>query len=163
MEGTIASGLRSEHGSSLVEVLASMVILLFVMLGTLQLFTMALAVDRVTDAQSEMTTKAHTVVEIIRLVNSTKQDGTGTSGILPLSEGTRVLPRGLSDDGYDFWGPNGFGVIEHNARYEVAYEVTDAGPDWIITVMARPNEGSGAVYLGNKVYKGVRYAAHVPK
>lgn len=160
MEGKIITE-SSERGSSLVEVLASLVILLFVMLGTLQLFTMALAVDRVTDAQTEMTTKAHTVVEIIRLVNSTQQ--AGTSGILPLGEGVRVLPTASYETGFDFWGPSGFGVIDTDSRYSLSYQVADGGTEWIVTVMARPNEGSGAVYLGPKAHKGVQYAAHVPK
>jgi type II secretory pathway pseudopilin PulG len=152
-----------QRGSSLVEVLVSMVILLFVMLGTLQLFTMALVVDRVADAQAEMTRKAHAVVEVIRIVNSTQQSG--TSGVLPLNEGTRSLPNEAFEDGYDFWGPSGYGIIEENARYEIAYEVADNGPDWIVTVFAKPVTDPGKTgYVGvNPSKKGVRYAAYVPK
>jgi type II secretory pathway pseudopilin PulG len=151
-----------QRGSSLVEVLVSMVILLFVMLGTLQLFTMALAVDRVADAQSEMTRKAHSVIEIIRLVNSTKQGG--TSGILPLAAGTRALPDDTFDAGFDFWGPSGFGVVEANAPYEISYEVADGGSDWIVTVFATPSTDASKVgYIGVSAHKGVRYAAHIPR
>jgi type II secretory pathway pseudopilin PulG len=152
-----------ERGSSLVEVLVSMVILLFVMLGTLQLFTMALVVDRVSDAQAEMTRKAHAVVEIIRIVNSTQQSG--TSGVLPLNEGTRSLPTTTFEDGYDFWGPSGYGIMEQDARYEISYEVEDGGPDWIVTVFARPVTEAGKTgYVGiDPSKKGVRYAAYVPK
>jgi type II secretory pathway pseudopilin PulG len=152
-----------QRGSSLVEVLVSMVILLFVMLGTLQMFTMALVVDRVADAQAEMTRKARTVVEIIRIVNSTQQSG--TSGVLPLSEGARSLPIEVYEDGFDFWGPSGYGVIEENARYEISYEVADGGADWIVTVFARPVTDPDKVgYVGVEAEKrGVRYAAYVPK
>ncbi len=149
-----------ERGASLVEVLVAMLLLLFVMLGVLPLLVMALQVERVAEAQSEMSRKAQAVVEIVRVVRSTGNGG--SSGILPLAAGTRNLPYTAADTGFDFWGPAGVGVVEATARYRLTYEVQDAGNDWLITVFAEPALG-GRRYLDAVVGKGVRYASRIPK
>ncbi len=152
---------RNERGSSLIEVLVSMMILLFVLLGVMQLFSLSLIVDRTANAQNEMMVKAQMVIEIIRMISAT--GNSGTSNILPLSISSRDLPVSSSDSGWTFWGPQGMGVVEDEARYRLSYQITDAGTSWIVTVFAQPNQdSSGATYLTSS-NKGVRYAAQVPK
>ncbi|MCD4750362.1 MAG: prepilin-type N-terminal cleavage/methylation domain-containing protein [Thermoanaerobaculales bacterium] len=151
-----------EKGESLVEVLAALAILLIVLVGVLQLFTMALFSFHGTSAHAEMVRRGEAVVEIIRLVRSS--GASGTSGILPLAVGTRQLPVAFSDIGFDFWGPAGFGIVEHEARYRVSYAVTDGGADWVVSVFVEPNTGStGNKYLGSVGGKAVRYAARIRK
>jgi hypothetical protein len=151
----------AERGSTLVEVLASMVIFLMIMVGVLQLFTLSLVNDRAADAKTEMMRKAQMVVEIIRTVRATGQSG--TSGIMPLATGTRNLPVRVGDTGFDFWGPQGYAIIENEARYRLAYTVTDGGAFWEVTVFAEPNRGAGNQYLDYVNRAGVRYAANIPK
>ncbi len=152
----------NQKGESLVEVLAALGILLAILVGVLQLFTMALLSFHATSAQGEMMRKAESVVEVIRLVRASGVSG--TSGILPLSAGDRQLPVSSSDTGFDFWGPAGFGVVEHEARYRVTYAVNDGGAQWVLSVFVEPNSTStGNQYLGSVGGKAVRYAARVPK
>lgn len=150
-----------ESGSTLVEVLASMVIFLIIMVGVLQLFTLSLANDRAADAKTELMRKAQMVVEVIRTVRATGQGG--TSAILPLSAGTRSLPVNSGDSGFDFWGPQGYAIIEAQAPYRLSYTIADGGAFWEVTVFAEPNRGAGNQYLDYVNRVGVRYAANVPK
>ncbi len=164
--GNGAADGRKERGSSLVEVLVSLMILLFVLLGVLQLFTMALAVDRSSIAKNEMMGKAHAVVEIIRLARATNNGmmNGNDSGILPLGPGTRALPTSSLDINYPYWGPAGMGIVDPTSRFQISYPVTDGGTEWIVAVLAEPSQQSGSVgYIGSQNTKGVRYAAHIPK
>jgi len=151
----------TERGSSLIEVLASMVIFLMIMVGVLQLFTLSLVNDRAAEAKTEMMRKAQMVVEIIRTVRATGQSG--TSGILPLAAGTRDLPVRTGDTGFAFWGPQAYAIIENEARYRLSYTIADGGAFWQVTVFAEPNRGAGNQYLDYVNRAGVRYAANVPK
>ena len=152
----------NERGESLVEVLAALAILLFILVGVLQLFTMALLSFHGTSAHAEMVRRGQDVVEIIRMVRSSGVSG--NSGILPLSIGTRQLPVADTDAGFDFWGPGGYGVIEDEARYRVSYAISDGGTDWVVSVFVEPNTGStGNKYMGSVGGKAVRYAARVRK
>lgn len=151
-----------ERGESLIEVLIAMAILLVILVGVLQLFTMALLGFHATTAQREMTSKAETVVEVIRLISSTQ--ATGDHGILPLAVGDRALPVNNLDTGFNFWGPTGFAVVESDPRYRINYTITDGGPEWVVSVFVEPNStGTGGTYLGSVGGKAVRYAARVPK
>lgn len=152
----------NQKGESLVEVLVALAILLVILVGVLQLFTLALLSFHGTSAHAEMTRRAEAVVEVIRLVRSSGVSG--TSGILPLSTSTRQLPVASGDTGFDFWGPTGYGVVEDEARYRVTYAVTDGGREWVVSVFVEPNSGTtGNKYLGSVGGKAVRYAARVPK
>lgn len=150
-----------QRGESLVEILVAMAILLVILVGVLQLFTMALLSYHATTAHREMMSRAEAVVEVIRLVRSSGVSG--TSGVLPLNAGTRNLPVSSGDAGYDFWGPSGYGVIDPDARYRVAYSVADGGGQWVVTVLVEPNTSSGNKYLGTVGGKAVRYASRVQK
>ncbi len=161
-EVDIESGNEDERGGSLIEVLVSMLILLFVLVGVLQLFVMSVAVERLTEAQSELMGKARSVIEIVRLVNAT--GAAGNSGVLPLTVGRRTLPLTSGDTGFDFWGPAGFDIVDQKSRFQVEYEITDAGPEWLVTVFAIPKTAaSSQVYLSSAGKKGVRYAARISK
>ncbi len=152
---------HDERGQSLVEVLAALAIMLLVMVGVLQLFTMGLLSYRVSTAQSEMTNKAQAVVEVIRMVNSlglTANNG----GILPLATSTRNLPVTSSDANWAFWGPAGFGIIQPDSKFRISYQITDDGVDWVVAVLVEPGT-TGSTYLGPVGQKGIRYAARVPK
>jgi len=109
MQQSVSPRCSGQKGESLVEVLVALAILLGILVGVLQLFTMALLSFHTTGAQTEMMQRAQTVVEVIRMVSSSGVSG--TSGILPLSTGTRQLPFTTTDTGFDFWGPSGFAVI----------------------------------------------------
>jgi hypothetical protein len=151
---------RDERGESLVEVLAALAVLLLVMVGVLQLFSLAVLSYRVAAAQTEMTNKAESVVEVIRMVSST-----GTGSILPLTAGSTNLPYGPAAAANTFWGPSGFGIVEPNAPYRITYEVTDSGADWLVTVYVHSASqlDSTGTYLGPVGQKGIRYAARIPK
>ncbi len=152
----------NEKGESLVEVLAALAILLFILVGVLQLFTMALLSFHGTSAHAEMVRRGEAVVEVIRLVRSSGVSG--TSGILPLAAGTRQLPVAASDAGFNFWGPAGFAIIENEAMYRVSYNISDGGAQWVVSVFVEPNTAStGNKYLGSVGGKVVRYAARVRK
>lgn len=152
----------AERGDSLVEVLVAMGIMLVILLSVLQLFSMALLAFHASSAQAEMTRKAESVVEVIRIVNATGKDG--NSGILPLQAGpARQLP--YTGESYDqFWGPNGYGVMEPESRFQVSYEIQlDAsGTEALVTVFVEPRQTGAAKYLGSVDTKGVRYAARIP-
>lgn len=153
-------GDRHERGQSLVEVLVALALMLMIVVGVLQLFSMALLTAHASAAQAEMTRKAEAVVEVIRLVRAT--GATGTSGILPLSAGSQALPRDPADTGWDFWGPTGMAVVEPDARYRLTYDVAPEGNTWLITVLVSPGE-SGTTYVGPVAQKGVRYVARLPQ
>ncbi len=144
------------------EVLVALAIMLLIMVSVLQLFTMALLTHHATNAQAEMTSKAESVVEVIRLVRSTGVSG--ASNILPLAAGTRTLPTRASDTGFAFWGPTGFAVVEDDPSYRVSYQVDDGGTEWLVTVFVEPNTDTARpMYLVGAGRKGVRYAARLPK
>lgn len=151
----------NERGTSLVEVLVSLLIFMFIMLGVLQLFSLSLLNDRASEARTDMTHRAQSVMEVIRTVNATGMSG--TSGILPMTVGTRNLPESFADPGYDFWGPEGQGIVESGPRCRMSYVLTDAGTMWVVTVIAVPNTGTGRRYLDYTNRPGVRYAGIIRK
>ena len=138
-----------------------MLLVRLVLVRVLQLFTMALMVDRVSEAQTEMTQKARSVVEGLRLIRSTGIDPTGT--VLPFAVGSRTLPLQSSDAGYSLWGPTGLGAVEEGTRYRLSYQIVDGGTDWLVTVFALPRQAGDVRYLTPAAKKGVRYAARIPK
>jgi len=148
---------QGQEGSSLVEVLAAMLILLFVMLSTLQLFTMAVSVDRVADAQTEMSESAQTVVEVIRTIKAIDRASAATP-LLPLTSGSTVTIA----PGDALW--DDFRVIDSSARYNLSYIAADNGTEWEITVTAAPSQSGQRTYLmGSNYNKGVQYVARIPK
>ena len=170
---------RNERGAMLIEVLVALLILLVIMVGVMQLFATALVSDRGSDIRTDLSFRAQQTVEIIRMANAVVRMAGGTvpanltpakTGLsLPISNPAsyRELPSGPNDAYWDFWGPNGAGVIDRaNPRYIVGYEIADGDVNgspgtWLIRVVARPrNTGAGLDVRGNKV---VRYVAAIPK
>ena len=170
---------RNERGAMLIEVLVALLILLVIMVGVMQLFATALVSDRGSDARTELSFKAQQTVEVIRMANAVVRTAGGTvpanltqakTGLsLPISNTVsyRELPSGSNDAYWDFWGPNGTGVIDQaNPRYVIGYEIVDGDANgspgtWLIRVVARPrNAGS---YLDVRRNKVVRYVAAIPK
>lgn len=77
------------------------------------------------------------------------------------------LPSGPSDAYWDFWGPNGTGVIDSESpRYAIGYDVVDGDANgspgtWLLRVEARPR--IQGIYMDTKGAKVVRYVAAIPK
>jgi len=150
-----------EKGESLVEVLAALAILLLVLVSILQLFSLSLMSFHSTSAHRDMMRRAQEVIEVVRLVNSTGV--TGSSGLLPMAAQTIQLPQASSDNGWAFWGPSGFNIMEAGPRYSIAVNMADGGADWLVTVFVDPRTTGNHKYLGSVSKKGVRYASRIPK
>jgi hypothetical protein len=174
---------KGEGGSSLLEVLIAMAILLFLMIGVLSMFSMAYLQNLGSAARTEMTYKAQQVADVIHLLNymqRTQQPlpaATETGLTFPLASGTSVNITQLSGSAlqYPYWGPpsssepNAAGVVDPaNLRYTIQVNVT--GPTnglMTVTVSVVPNTAAsnpgGPQYLGNKIrWKEVDYAIQLP-
>jgi type II secretory pathway pseudopilin PulG len=156
-----------EKGSSLIEVVIALLILLILMVGILQMFSMAFASNMNAGATTDLIYKAQQTAEILKY--AFYQQGTGGVTVgLPsgaLDAGTHTLPASNSDAGWDFWGPEKMGVVDRpGTPYEVRYTVADAGADWTLVVSARPRTSGGARYVGAALKgKVVEYAVQIPK
>ena len=175
---------RSERGSSLIEVLVALLIMLFLMIGVLQLFSMAYLVNLGASARTDMTYKCQQVIENIRYVQFLRAQGTslpGTGIPMPLSVTSTpiTLPTSTSDTTFAFWGPNGADVLgRYNGTvytpppYVLSYTIQNGNgmvPPvtnmWVITVTAVPNLTSSAPRsLGAGISrKRVDYVAQIPQ
>ena len=162
MQQTSLIHTRREGGESLVEVLAALAILLLVLVSILQLFSLSILSFHATSAHRDMMRRAQEVVEVVRMVASTKQSG--SSGILPLTVRTFQLPTTSADSTFPFWGPAGFNIVEEGAPYQIDVNVADGLTEWLVTVFVEPSaSGTGRKYLGPVSRKGVRYATRIPK
>jgi len=163
MQNDLREEHRAQRGESLVEVLTALAILLLILVSILQMFSLSLLSFHATSAHRDMMRKAQEVVEIYRMVASTRISG--TSGILPLAVGTRHLPESSSDSGYDFWGPSSFNIVQEGAPYRVNINIADGVTEWLVTVFVdpAPRSSNGKIYLGPVSRKGVRYATRIPK
>jgi hypothetical protein len=172
---------EGEGGSSLLEVLIAMAVLLFLMIGVLSMFSMAYLQNLGSAARTDMTYKAQQVADVIHLLNymqRTQQMLPSTTGLtFPLASGTSVTITQLSGSGlqYPYWGPpsssvpSATGIVDPaNLRYTIQVSVT--GPTnglMTVTISVVPNtttsNASGARYLGNKIrWKEVDYAIQLP-
>lgn len=178
-------GARSESGSSLVEVLIAIAILALMMVGVLQMFSVALVTNYGSAARTEMTYKAQQVVENLRMIYFLGQTSPGiftTSGVPQTMVATTSplrLPEASTDTTtltWAYWGPSGANCVEPNSPYRLAYSVTDGGAFWIVTVTASPKDNptapvtgptpvpGGRTYLGSgSKLKRVDYVAQLPK
>ncbi|KAA0250409.1 MAG: hypothetical protein EDX89_22830 [Acidobacteria bacterium] len=163
---------RSARGSSLVEVLIAIAILALMMVGVLQMFSVALVTNYGSAARTEMTYKAQQVVENLRMIyflGETNPAVFTASGVPATMAATSVLT-------WAFWGPSGANCVEPSSPYRLAYSVTDGGAFWIVTVTATPKENPQApiagptpapgdrTYLGSgSKLKRVDYVAQLPK
>ncbi|MGA9751856.1 MAG: prepilin-type N-terminal cleavage/methylation domain-containing protein [Acidobacteriota bacterium] len=174
---------KSEGGSSLLEVLIAMAVLLFLMIGVLSMFSMAYLQNLGSAARTDMTYKAQQVADVIHLLNYMQRTqqalpaSTDTGLTFPLASGTSVNITATSGSAlkYAYWGsptaalPNAAGIVDPaNLRYLIQVSVT--GPTnglMTVTVSVVPNSSAsnitGARYLGNKIrWKEVDYAIQIP-
>ena len=174
-------------GTTLIEVLFSVAILALIMVGVLQLFFVALQVNRGASARTQLTFKAQQVAENIRLFQFLHSNYSATAAQLP-SNALSGIPTAFTqtDVGTEFylpysqtqastwahqtfWGPQGANVIEgSDGPVRLSYNVTDGGTTWGITVTAVPvdKQTSSAAFLGvdaNQTSKRVQYVTSVPK
>ncbi len=165
-----------ERGTSLLEVLIALLIFLFLMIGVLQMFTLAFLVNKGAGARTEMTYKAQQVVENMRFLNYLYHlDVTNKSKLptdmqawFPLTDGASYDLSTFSSSqlSTSYWGPSKSDVVEGiNPRYAVALKVTDAGGYWNLVVTVRANTATGVVpYIhGVGQRKVIDYAAQMPK
>src|SRR5512135_62154 len=80
-----------ERGSSLIEVMVALMIMLFLMIGVLQLFSMAYLVNLGAGARTEMTMRAEQVMENIRTIQALTALNGGTVPTSISSIGTTGL------------------------------------------------------------------------
>jgi prepilin-type N-terminal cleavage/methylation domain-containing protein len=157
---------RPARGSSLIEVLIAMAILALMMVGVLQMFSVALLTNYGSAARTEMTYKSQQVIENLRMIYFFASGGTfgvadaaGVPRALGVTTGPILLPYppgtdGPSQDGaatkYTFWGPAGVNCVAPEPdgsapAYQLSYTVADGGANWLVTVTATPVESPLAV------------------
>jgi hypothetical protein len=172
----------SEKGSSLIEVLIALLIMLFLMIGILQMFSLAYLVNLGSGARTEMTYKCEQLAENMRFLNYLAKSGftvpIGTGLTLPLTAGTTSpvnLPYTAAELGSSpYWGPSQSAVVGGpDMPYRLSYQIVDgdvgapapAPGFWLITVSATPNQSASTRrYMGAGVsHKRVDYVSQIPK
>lgn len=155
----------SRRGSSFIEILISLAILAVVMVGILQMFSLALLVNQGSAARTDLLYKAQQVVENLRLIYYLQNkvvpsepaariaagvpeqlDVTAAPIYLPYDAAGADLTLPGADDSYtdltwDYWGPRGFNLVEaEKLPYRLSYTVQDQAPEpfWLVTVTATP-------------------------
>ncbi len=164
---------EGEKGSSLIEVMVALLIMLFLMVGILQMFALSYMVGLGSAARTELSHKCEQVMESLRYFSYLSHEGLSlpaNTGIT-FAAGTYDLPYTGSAVGTSYWGPTGADVVEGpDMPYRLSVEILDGDshgvPDeWIVTVSAWPSEVSGARrYIGAGIqHKRVNYVAQLPK
>ena len=162
---------RAQAGSSLVEVVIALGILLILMIGILQMFSMAYLTNVNAAADTDLAYKAQQTAEVLRWAFYQQAQGAtaGTgANALPVSElaiGTHTLPNNSSGLGWAFWGPSYLNVVTRaNPPYTVTYTVADAVTDWTINIRVTPKIAGSYTYVGAaKRGKVVEYVVQAPK
>lgn len=164
--------LRAQKGTTLVEVLVAVALLLVVAVAILQLFSFAYLVNMGSLARTDLQYRAQRVVEGLRFLRAMSDTPIQpwSCGVDPKHLTGDVGPVDIPNDPNDAcWGTAGFRVVEATDNpFILSYQIQDgqplgAGPVWVITVTARPAQ-TGVRYLGMAIAaKGVRYVAQIPK
>lgn len=166
---------RAERGSSLIEVMVALMIMLFLMIGVLQLFSMAYLVNLGAGARTEMTQKAEQVVENMRYLQYlTKAAPKGLGQTAPSNVGitfpiTAAATGTLDPTTNTYWGPAGANVFpttgSNTTPYQISYAIADATTWWRVTISVQRSTASGALkYRGAGIsLKRVDYVAQLPK
>ena len=154
---------KGEKGMTLVEVLFALLILTFISLATLELFSLSVAQSLGAYSRTDLSYRAERVVEAVRLQAALAQrdPATNNADCCPLAAtGTpNVLP--VTDNCSAFWGDNGAGVWQPGAPFTLSYTVTPGALGRVVTVEAVPNSG-GSRYIGSvSSAKAVRYVAQI--
>lgn len=163
---------HASRGSSLVEVLVALAMMGIMMVGILQMFSVALVVSEGAGARTQLLFKCQQVVENIRYYVSVVRSG-GTppanTGIpLTFTAGTTFnLPYdGTPAAEWAYWGPNGANVMEQvKGPYQISYRVEQSSaslnPVWIITVTAVPTADTTAAQRYLRVGPGTKRVDYV--
>jgi len=157
--------LRARRGSSFIEILVSLAILAVVMVGILQMFSLALLTNLGSAARTDLLYKAQQVVENLRLIYYLQNKMSppepaarvlaGVPEDLAVTASPIYLPYNsagadpmdlLADDPdtdltWPYWGPRGVNIVEaEKLPYRLSYTVQDQTPEpfWLITVTATP-------------------------
>jgi len=168
-------GGRREAGSSLIEVLIALFILLILTLGILQMFSVAHYMNLGSAARTQMTYKCEQVTENVRFGMALITAGGAApipSGIVKAA-GTYDLPYETGDAGYAYWGPAGANVVEGPGMpYRLSYSLQDDSIDpvrfWYVTVTALPADpavtANATRYVGMGITgKRVTYVSRISK
>ncbi len=161
-----------ERGSSLIEVLIALFILMILMIGILQMFSVAYMVNLGAAARTELTYKCEQVTENIRFISAIIKGGgaaPANSGFPnPIAAGTYNLPYLGTEPEYAYWGPAGANVVSGTGEpYRLSYTIVAEGATfWRITATAVPNKNSaqGRLYGGAGISgKRVDYVSRIPQ
>lgn len=170
---TRPSRFRSRRGGSLIEVLVAMAILALLMVGVLQLFSLALVTDSGSAARSDLTLKAQQIAENLRYLHFLRSEATftvpdGRMLVAPADGATANLPYDSSGTGWAYWGPAGANVIEEeDPPYRASYSYsTSTTPGFLfltVSVTSAVPGGTSMSYVGDSAKsKRVDYVCQVP-
>lgn len=122
---------NNEKGSTLVEILISMAILSFLLMGILQMFSAAFIINQRSATKTMMAYKCQQVAEVLRMVwNINRRTGmlpanALDSGIVFQDGSIVILPYRSGDQHWAYWGPNGANIIENpDAPCRLFYRIT---------------------------------------
>jgi Tfp pilus assembly protein PilW len=168
---------ETEKGTSLVEVVIALGILLILMIGVLQMFSMAYLTNLNAAASTELTAKAQQTAEVLRWALYQKAwaatIGSGAS-ILPVAQlagapapgVTYTLPDASTVAYWSFWGPSGVGVqTRDRPPYTITYNIqAPAGATFqTVTVVVAAKTTGVNKYVGvAKRGKVVEYVMQAP-
>ena len=180
------------RGSSFIEILIALTILAIMMVGILQMFSLALLTNNGSAARTELLYRAQQVVENLRLIYYFEAQGQPAlrvaAGVKPYTQlldvvGDRFyLPyvenvnttEGLT---WAYWGPDNFNVVPGSLLpYRLSYTIDDQTPEpfWLVmhskspidnpklTLPAGDQNARHFIGAGSKI-KIVTYAAQIPK
>lgn len=153
---------RRTRGSSFIEILIALAILALLMVGILQLFSLALLTNVGSGARTDLLYKAQQVVENLRLIYALQETGnpaarvaSGVPATLAPTADPIFLPHFNGDTTkttleWSYWGPAGAGILEEEyAPYRIYYTVEDRDPlFWLVTVTAAPVDNPELRRLG---------------
>lgn len=146
---------RSRRGSSFIEILVSLAILAVLMVGILQMFSLALLTNQGSAARTDLLYKAQQVVENLRLVyylervegNSAARVAAGVPANLTTTAAPVYLPYFNGDTSttltWAHWGPAGFNIVEADRLpYRIYYTVEN---NETVTVTVTPVDNPNLV------------------
>ena len=157
--------MKKLRGTSLIEVLIAMGIMALMIVGTLQMFFVALASSQSASTRTQLTFKAQQVAENIRWLQYQAQQYAQTStqfasGLtIPIQAATQgSLPYLDTDANYAYWGPAGTNIIEGTKMpYKLTYSIADntQAQTWVVTITAVPVQASSSAgSAGSNLYRG---------
>lgn len=178
---TLIGTANGERGTSLIEVLVALLIMLFLMIGVLQLFSMSYLLNLGSAARTQMAGKAQQVVENVRYIQAVTKANSGVvptaianTGIsFPLVPGTAQSGK-LNPTSDTYWGPDMANVFPNIAAndtpYEISYDIRDTvsvngNTYYLVTISVLPTTQSGVRgYIGAGIsHKRVDYVAQLPQ